>query len=213
MKKLTTILTTLALFILPSCAEEKATDEKVATVKNATVLIKTNLGDLTAELNGEKAPITVKNFLSYVDEKFYDNTVFHRVIQDFMVQGGGFEIKDGTPTQKKTKDEIENESANGLTNDRGTLAMARRNDPNSASSQFFINTVDNASLNHGGPYGGYAVFGKITKGLDTLDKIAAVQTNQALIKSLLPTGQHTSSPAQNVPTQPVTILSITRVKE
>lgn len=146
--------------------------------KAVTVEILTSLsGDaIEVELNPEKAPISVKNFLSYVDDKFYDNTIFHRVIGTFMIQGGGFTAD---MKEKKTKAPIKNEANNGLKNDTGTIAMARTSDVDSATSQFYINVADNEALNHGGPNGfGYAVFGKVTKGMHVVDRIKAVRTGQ-----------------------------------
>ena len=140
------------------------------------MIIETNLGTIEIELESELAPVTVKNFLQYVDGNFYDGTIFHRVIKGFMIQGGGF-TKD--MEQKKTLAPIEIESANGLKNDRGTIAMARTSDPNSATSQFFINTRDNHPLNYSAPtvqgYG-YAVFGKVVAGMDVVDRIEGVKT-------------------------------------
>lgn len=161
------------------------------------VLIETSMGTMTAELNEEKAPITVANFLSYVDSNFYDGTIFHRVIRGFMIQGGGFEPD---MTQKRTKAAIKNEAANGLKNERGTLAMARTMVVDSATSQFFINHVDNDFLNFKSASMsgfGYAVFGKVTEGLDVLDKIANVRTR-------------TVGGYGDVPVETVTILSIRR---
>lgn len=180
--------------------KESPEPKKVEKVMNPSVKIETSLGDITLELNAEKAPVTVKNFLSYVEDKFYDGTVFHRVIKDFMIQGGGMTIKGGELTEKDTKAPITNEAKNGLKNDRGTVAMARTNDLNSATSQFFINTVDNAGLNHGGPYGGYAVFAKVTEGMDTVDAIRAVKTGNR--------GHH-----GDVPTKDILIKSITKIGE
>lgn len=140
------------------------------------VVMETTLGTIEIELDAEKAPVTVANFLSYVDDKFYDGTIFHRVIKKFMIQGGGF-----TPNmnQKETKDAIRNEAQNGLRNDRGTIAMARTMVVDSATAQFFINTVDNDFLNFRSAdvrgYG-YAVFGKVTSGMEVVDKIEAVAT-------------------------------------
>jgi cyclophilin family peptidyl-prolyl cis-trans isomerase len=133
------------------------------------VVMETSQGTIKIELDGDKAPLSTANFLSYVDEKYYDGTVFHRVIPTFMIQGGGF-----TPgmKQKKTKAAIKNESGNGLLNKRGAVAMARTNDLNSATSQFFINVVDNAFLDGNK----YCVFGKVVEGLDVVDKIKAVPT-------------------------------------
>ena len=145
-----------------------------ATNAAVSVVIATNYGDITVELDAEKAPLTVKNFLSYVDEKFYDGTIFHRVIRNFMIQGGGF-----TPdmAQKRTHAPVKNEAGNGLKNTRGTIAMARTMIIDSATAQFFINTVDNAFLDHrdNSMQGfGYAVFGKVTDGMEVVDAIAAV---------------------------------------
>ena len=136
----------------------------------------TNFGDITLELNAEKAPITVANFLQYVESGFYDGVIFHRVIDGFMVQGGGF---DANMKQKATKDEIKNEADNGLGNDKYTVAMARTSIPDSASSQFFINVGDNDFLNHTAKNAsgwGYCVFGKVVDGMDVVDKIRAVKT-------------------------------------
>ncbi|HZX32340.1 MAG TPA: peptidylprolyl isomerase [Rhodocyclaceae bacterium] len=140
------------------------------------VKLQTNLGTITLELDAEKAPKTVENFLAYVKAGHYDNTVFHRVIKNFMIQGGGFEPD---MNQKPTNTPIENEAANGLKNKRGTIAMARTNDPHSATAQFFINVVDNDFLDFKAPSGsgwGYCVFGQVVEGLDVVDKIKAVRT-------------------------------------
>jgi peptidyl-prolyl cis-trans isomerase B (cyclophilin B) len=140
------------------------------------VKLQTNFGEITLELNAEKAPITVANFLKYVDNSFYDNTIFHRVINNFMIQGGGF---DTDMNQKSTEAEIKNEADNGLTNDKYTIAMARTSAPHSASSQFFINVADNDFLNFTAPNGsgwGYCVFGKVIAGMDVVDKIRQVAT-------------------------------------
>lgn len=157
------------------------------------VKFQTSLGDFTVEVYPDKAPKTVENFLQYVKDKFYNGTIFHRVIGNFMVQGGGF-----TPdmNQKATRDPIVLEAKNGLKNDRGTIAMARTGNPNSATAQFFVNVVDNNGLNAPSPDGyGYAVFGKVIAGMDTIDKIRAV-----------PTGR------QDVPATPILINSATLVK-
>ncbi len=140
------------------------------------VKLTTNFGDITLELNADKAPITVANFLQYVESGFYDGVIFHRVIDGFMIQGGGF---DANMKQKSTKDEIKNEADNGLSNDKYTIAMARTSIPDSASSQFFINIADNDFLNHTAPTSsgwGYCVFGKVVEGMDVVDKIAGVAT-------------------------------------
>ena len=143
------------------------------------VILKTNYGDITIELDFDKAPKTAENFAQYVKDGFYDGTIFHRVIDNFMIQGGGFEPG---MKQKETREAIENEADNGLTNDVGTLAMARTNDPHSASAQFFINVKDNDFLNHTGKNSqgwGYAVFGKVTDGMDVVEKIKGVATTMA----------------------------------
>jgi peptidyl-prolyl cis-trans isomerase A (cyclophilin A) len=172
-------------------AKAKAAEATVSEAdKTASkVLIKTNLGDMTVELYPDKAPKTVENFLAYVNGKFYDGTIFHRVIDNFMIQGGGF-----TPElrQKATRPAIANEAKNGLSNSRGTLAMARTGDPNSATAQFFINVVDNPRLDYtsdaNGSTWGYCVFGKVISGLDVVDKIKAVPTGaQGPFKSDVPT--------------------------
>lgn len=142
--------------------------------KNRQVVIETSMGNIKVELFEQLAPITVKNFLGYVNKGFYDNTVFHRVINNFMIQGGGFttEFK-----EKQTNSPIKNEAANGLKNDRGTISMARTSAPDSATAQFFINVVNNDGLNRPRPDGaGYAVFGKVVEGMDVVDKIKAVKT-------------------------------------
>ena len=140
------------------------------------VKLTTNFGDITLELNAEKAPATVANFLQYVESGYYDDVIFHRVIDGFMIQGGGF---DANMKQKATKAEIKNEANNGLSNDKYTVAMARTSIPDSASSQFFINVGDNDFLNHTAPTSsgwGYCVFGKVVEGMDVVDKIRAVKT-------------------------------------
>jgi peptidyl-prolyl cis-trans isomerase B (cyclophilin B) len=140
------------------------------------VKLHTNFGIIVLELDATKAPETVKNFLAYVEAGHYDNTIFHRVIDGFMIQGGGFEPG---MNQKPTNAPIQNEATNGLKNDRYTIAMARTGDPHSASAQFFINVKDNAFLNHTAPSGqgwGYCVFGKVVEGMDVVDKIKGVKT-------------------------------------
>jgi peptidyl-prolyl cis-trans isomerase B (cyclophilin B) len=143
---------------------------------NPKVLIETTNGNIVLELYADKAPETVKNFLTYVDDGFYNGTIFHRVIPNFMIQGGGFTAD---MKQKRTRPPIKNEADNGLKNDRGTIAMARTQDPNSATAQFFINSADNDFLNHTGktPQGwGYAVFGRVVEGMEVVDAISAVKT-------------------------------------
>ncbi|MCY3930117.1 MAG: peptidylprolyl isomerase [Acidobacteria bacterium] len=137
------------------------------------VALETSHGTIVLELDPEKAPITVENFLDYVDRGWYDGTIFHRVIEDFMIQGGGFT----SDLQRKiTRPEIENESKNGLSNERGTISMARTGDPHSATAQFFINHVDNDGLDGAANSWGYAVFGKVVEGIDVVDSIAKVET-------------------------------------
>jgi cyclophilin family peptidyl-prolyl cis-trans isomerase len=181
MKRFDSILALLALLALPLTA---VSADQPAKSANPNVRMTTSLGVIEIELDARLAPATVRNFLGYVDSGFYNGTIFHRVIPGFMVQGGGM-----------------NEADNGLRNLAGTLAMARTADPHSASAQFFINTVDNAFLDHRGknPQGwGYAVFGKVTKGMDVVKKIEAVPTGNA--------GMH-----QNVPKQDVVIQKIVRL--
>ena len=140
------------------------------------VKLETNFGDISIELDSEKAPNTVANFLNYVDAGFYNGTVFHRVIDGFMIQGGGM---DADLRQKSTNDAIENEANNGLSNALGTIAMARTSDPHSATAQFFINVADNTFLDHKDPSPqgwGYCVFGRVTDGMDTVNKIKSVST-------------------------------------
>lgn len=144
-----------------------------AWADNSIVEMKTNQGTIEIELYNDKAPISAKNFEDYIKADFYRGTIFHRVIPGFMIQGGGM---DAQMAEKQTRAPIKNESYNGLRNTRGTLAMARTNDPNSASSQFFINTVDNDFLNKSAMNAGYAVFGKVIKGMDVVDKIEKVPT-------------------------------------
>lgn len=156
------------------------------------IKLHTNFGAITLKLDAEKAPKTVENFIAYVEAGHYDGTIFHRVIKNFMIQGGGF-----TPNmqQKETRAQIENEAANGLKNKRGTIAMARTNDPHSATAQFFINTVDNDFLDFRAPMGqgwGYCVFGEVVEGMEVVDQIRAVKTGNA--------GFH-----QDVPVEPVII--------
>ena len=152
----------------PASAETPAAKEG-----KPVVVLETSLGSIEIELDAEKAPISVANFLAYVDSGHYDGTIFHRVIPDFMIQGGGF---DASMSQKPTQPPIKNEAQNGLKNLRGTLAMARTNVVDSATSQFFINLKDNDFLNNSGRDFGYAVFGRVSSGMDVVDKIAAVKT-------------------------------------
>jgi cyclophilin family peptidyl-prolyl cis-trans isomerase len=183
------LLFTLAA-VLSVAATAKAAD------KNPVVVMDTSLGTIKIELFQDKAPGTVKNFLGYVDDKFYDGTVFHRVIADFMVQGGGFEPG---MKEKKTKEAIKNESDNGLSNERGTLAMARTGEPNSATAQFYINVKDNPNLDKAKARDkvGYCVFGKVIDGMDVVDKIRKVKTGS---KGMF----------EDVPSEDVVIKSVRR---
>jgi peptidyl-prolyl cis-trans isomerase B (cyclophilin B) len=157
-------------------AQEKK-DDGAGKGTNPVVLIETSLGKIKVELFKDKAPVTVKNFLQYVEDGHYDNTICHRIIKDFMIQGGGLSTK---LEEKKTREPIKNEAGNGLSNVRGTLAMARTNDPDSATCQFFINVVDNTRLDRqpGAGKEGYAVFGRVIEGMDVVDEIRAVETDR-----------------------------------
>ena len=169
------------------------------------VVISTSEGDITLELNEEKAPKTVANFLSYVKDGFFDSTVFHRVIKGFMIQGGGFALEEsGEIKQKPTKAPVENEAKNGLKNARGTIAMARTSDPHSATAQFFINHGNNSNLDYPSFDGwGYAVFGNVTKGMDVVEKIANTSTG---MKTLTTKGG--KAPMKDVPEKNIVIKSI-----
>lgn len=171
-----------------------------AAEKNPKVIMKTTMGDITLELYQDKAPVTVKNFLGYVDDKFYEGTIFHRVIKGFMIQGGGHT---SDMSKKPAKGPIKNEADNGLSNTRGTIAMARMPDPHSATAQFFINHVDNANLDFTAKTDqgyGYCVFGKVIAGMDVVDAIAnaKIMTRRGM---------------QNVPRETIEIISITKVEE
>ena len=158
------------------------------------IVLSTSLGDITLELDAAKAPLSVKNFLAYVEAGHYDGTIFHRVIPDFMIQGGGFTAD---MQQKPTQPPIKNEAQNGLSNEPYTIAMARTSDVDSATSQFFINLADNVFLDHGKRDFGYAVFGRVVKGTEVVDKIAGVKTGSA--------GGH-----RDVPVQPVKINKVSK---
>jgi len=192
----------LALAALPASAAggEEAGSEMREEGKNVNpvVLMKTTMGEIEIELFADKAPITVDNFLSYVDDKFYDGTIFHRVIESFVIQGGGYTTE---MVKKETKPEIRNEADNGLANTRGTIAMARLPQPHTATSQFFINVRDNANLDHFDKVKryGYCVFGKVTRGMDVIDKIRKV-----------PTGAKPPF-RQDAPLETIEIVSVRRV--
>jgi cyclophilin family peptidyl-prolyl cis-trans isomerase len=179
------------------------------------VVIKTNHGSIKVKLNAEKAPKTVENFLSYVKEDYYNNTVFHRVIKGFMIQGGGFAKKDdGKHEQKDVKAMVKNEASNGLKNAKGTIAMARTANPDSATSQFFISSADNTGkLDPGGvdPYG-YTVFGEVVEGMDVVAKIEATPTKRQVLVAKQ-AGQKIEAPMGDVPVEAVVVESITVEKE
>ena len=174
-----------------------------ALAENPIVKLETSEGDITVVLFADKSPKTVENFLAHVDEGFYENTVFHRIIDNFMVQGGGFDVD---LKQKKTERKVINESKNRLHNDRGTLAMARTSDPDSAGSQFFINQRNNPRLDWTPFKPGYTVFGEVITGMRIVDFMASTPTGNALGKT--DKGQ---MPLQNVPLDPIVLLRVTRV--
>jgi cyclophilin family peptidyl-prolyl cis-trans isomerase len=179
--------------------EEKEKPPEPLTGKHL-VLVETTKGDFTMELDADTAPKTVENFLQYVDQKFYDHSLFHRVIANYMVQGGGFSLGTGGMTTKWTRDPIPNESSNGLKNLKGTVAMARGEDPQSATSQFFVNVRNNSNLDREKHKDGvgYCVFGKVVKGMDVVDAISKVKTTE-------------KGSNKNIPVVPVFIQTIRRV--
>ena len=186
----------LKKFVIAACSVLFAANVMAATPEKPTrVMLDTSFGAIEIQLEDQKAPISTANFLGYVDSGFYNNTIFHRVIPGFMAQGGGFTAQ---MMQKQTKSPIKNEAENGLPNVRGTVAMARTSDVNSATSQFFINTNDNAMLNHGARDFGYAVFGKVVKGMDVVDQIVNAQAGN-------------KGGMQNVPLDPIYIKSAKRI--
>lgn len=184
------ILAGLLLLLMPALGGALADDQGDPPM----VVFETNFGDITLELFAEEAPITVENFLRYVDDGFYDGTIFHRVIPGFVIQGGGFTEE---MQQKSTRDPIRNEADNGLKNTRGSLSMARTQQVDSATSQFFINLADNAFLDHGSRDFGYAVFARVVEGMDVVDRIAGVSTGNR--------GMH-----QDVPEEPVVVETARR---
>ena len=198
--KTSTLLTTASLLIfLASCADKSDIKEVEKPMEKTMtqVTIKTSVGDIQLELNDEKAPITVENFKTIAQSGYYEGTIFHRVINGFMVQGGG--LNADMSNKSSGTSPIQNEANNGLANDRGTIAMARTMDPHSATSQFFINHKDNGFLNHTGENSqgwGYAVFGVVTEGMDVVDQIAEVATGS-------------SKGHQDVPEEAITIESVT----
>ena len=186
------------LILVSSCSENNNVAEVEQQKEKAMteVIIKTSLGDINLELNNEKAPVTVENFISIAESGYYEGTIFHRVINGFMIQGGG--LTADMSNKSSGTSPIQNEANNGLSNDRGTIAMARTMDPHSATSQFFINHKDNGFLNHTGETSqgwGYAVFGVVTDGMDVVDQIAEVATGS-------------SGAYQDVPQEVITIESV-----
>ena len=182
----------------------------------ARVTLETSHGTIILELDPAKAPLTTGNFLNYVNEGFYDGVIFHRVINNFMIQGGGFTPVEGKGTEKKTRDPIKNEAKNGLRNMRGTISMARTPAPDSATSQFFINVGDNPSLDpksaanpRGSSPDGYAVFGKVVEGMDVVDKIKQVDTGVKRLQARDRAGQLVEQPMKDVPLQDVVIKKAT----
>jgi cyclophilin family peptidyl-prolyl cis-trans isomerase len=206
MRNMATLLPRLLsgmLAIILSAAMSAAYAGSDDSAENPRVLMKTTDGDITIELYADKSPITVENFLRYADDGHYDGTVFHRVISNFMIQGGGF---DAELKEKETRDPIVNESKNKLHNTRGTLAMARTSDPDSAAAQFFINQRSNLRLDWSGGKDGYTVFGEVIDGMQVVDIISLTDTGSAQ-------AQTTRGPTvfQDVPVQPIVILSVTRL--
>ena len=181
-------LVAIGALAIPACSP---------STPNPVVMIETSMGNIKAELYADKSPISVKNFLRYVDEKHYDGTIFHRVIEDFMIQGGGFEPG---MKEKKTKDAIKNEASNGLVNERGTVAMARTEQADSATAQFFINVKDNKFLDKTERSAGYCVFGRVIDGMDVVDKIKAVKVED-------------KGSFEKVPVEVVVIKSIMRAEK
>ena len=199
MKQLFGIFLIVAVGILPATVISQEVNSQHKGAGMVTVIIETTKGNITLELDSGKAPDTVANFVTYAKSGHYDNTIFHRVMPGFMIQGGGFDVD---MKQKSTNPPIRIEADNGLKNLNGTVAMARTNDPNSATSQFFINVTDNGSLDHSSPTPqgwGYAVFGKVTDGMDTVSSIEAVSTS-------------TINGHQNVPVTAVVIQQVTIVE-
>jgi len=191
-------------------SNRKLSDEPV-------IIIETSMGEIRAKLHPKIAPITVENFLEYVDKGFYDGTIFHRVISNFMIQGGGFELKNKLAKEKAAGSGIQNESPKTKSNTRGTLAMARTGDPNSATAQFFINVSDNnghgpvINLDYPKSNGhGYAVFGEVIEGMEVVDQIKEVETHKTSTLSLGPNKRYVVSEFSDVPVEPVVIKSIRR---
>jgi cyclophilin family peptidyl-prolyl cis-trans isomerase len=183
----------VALLILAQAAASPAAEPSASPAPSGPIVtLETSLGSIRIQLDKQKAPLTVDNFLKYIRAGHYDGTIFHRVIPNFMIQGGGLDEKMG---EAPTRPPIKNEAKNGLRNERGTISMARTNEPDSATAQFFINLKDNAALDYGVRGAGYAVFGRVVEGMDVVDKIAAVRTTMR--------GDH-----ENVPVAPVVIKRV-----
>lgn len=211
MKTRIAILSVICCAAFTSCqaGEPKSSgNEPAAAEAGSKVRFKTSEGVIVVALDAEKAPITVENFLKYVNKGHYAGTVFHRVIEGFMIQGGGFKLEGEKLVEKASGEGIKNESQNGLKNLEGTVAMARTNDPDSATAQFFINVKDNGMLDYPNN-NGYAVFGKVVEGMEVVNKIKKVATGNGQIVMLHPvTGEKLPSGADDVPKTPVVIESV-----
>jgi cyclophilin family peptidyl-prolyl cis-trans isomerase len=215
----------LACFLIASCQnegnEEGRTPDQFdpesaakANENGPTVIIETDLGKIEAKLHPGTAPVTTENFIRYVEKGHFDGTIFHRVISNFMIQGGGFVLENDVPTEKEVEAPIKNESARSKKNVRGTLAMARTGDPDSATAQFFINVTDNPKLDHPKAQGsGYAVFGEVTKGMEVVDQIKEVPTSSSYVNARGADGRLRTSAFDDVPVKPVVIKSIRMVPE
>ena len=203
MRNMANLAPGLLSYLLATILSVSMSAARAESATNPRVLMKTTDGDITIELFADQSPITVENFLRYADDGHYDGTVFHRVISNFMIQGGGF---DAELKEKETRDPVVNESKNKLHNTRGTLAMARTSDPNSAASQFFINQRSNLRLDWAGGKDGYTVFGKVIDGMQVVDIISLTDTGSAQAQT--PRG---TTIFQDVPVQPIVILSVTQL--
>ena len=203
MRNMANLAPGLLSFLLAAILSVSMSAARAESTENPRVLMKTTDGDITIELFADKSPITVENFLRYVDDGHYDGTVFHRVISNFMIQGGGF---DAELKEKPTRDPIVNESKNKLHNTRGTLAMARTSDPDSAAAQFFINQRSNLRLDWAGGKDGYTVFGEVIDGMQIVDIISLADTGTAQAQTA-----RGPNIFQDVPVQPIVVLSVTRL--
>ena len=208
---LATFLVSSVSFAADSKTKAKAANKKPSPATTGVqVEVKTTMGTFVIELDTAKAPISSKNFLAYVAKKHYDGTVFHRVIDGFMIQGGGFMVKGDGLEEKPSDKPIKNEGNNGLSNKVGTLAMARTSDPNSATAQFFVNVKDNDFLDAKPSRPGYAVFGKVVKGMDVVTKIKSTKTGSKMVNSKGPSGL-VKSPFRDVPEKNVVIESMKKL--